>query len=244
MVRLSQQEIAQTNRPDNTVIRAHDEQVLHDLGQVLGPQSIDGFRHAQFVVQDEEVSGHQPARALGVVADELAQLGGGGQRHGREHFFTVRVADLLEQIHRIIGSHQLNELGGVGNILVDLLLDDANGQGGLHFRQGLGRGLIVHLFEDLSRLLLGQRLERVGGVGGLLLLDRLRQHRHVDRVLQECGHTLVVRRGLGHVLDVTGRRGLNLRLGRRLTGLLLVLGRRHHRECTQPAPAPFGGESN
>jgi hypothetical protein len=214
-----QQQVAEPDDPHQPAVIADHQQVLHALGHDLAADDLRRLPHGHVLPQGEVVGGHHAAGGLAVVADQLAQRRSRAQRHRGQDLLPVRLLHGLKEVRRVVRRHDLDEAAGVGQVLVNEVLHHARGQGRPHLRQGLGRGPVVHLLQDVGRLLLGQGLEGVGGVGRFLLLDRFGQDGHVDGVLDQLGDTLVLRRGLAHLLDVRG----GLMLWRRLS---------HRPECT------------
>ena len=170
-------------------------------------QALDGVGDGRVLAQADELRGHDAARGVVLVAEELSDGALLLDAHQAQELLGLLVVELRDELGGVVGVHLGQHLGRVelGHVAHDL--------GGLvvvELGHGLCRLLVVELREHLAAQARVQLLDDVGDVGGVQLVERLVRDGQLDvgQVAVQQVHVVprddalgdVASEGVGHAL--------------------------------------------
>ena len=172
--------------------RACDESDGRDRGRdVLASHGREHLRDGRVGAENDGLGGHERTRGRLVVGHESTHVLGLFGLHEGEQGLSLRGGQLGDEVGRVVGLHDVQDVGGSGGFQ---RRDDRDTVVLTQLLEHVGEARVRQLHGDRHLAVLGERVHEVRQVGGA----------HVLRVLQQRGRRLVrvgleQTRHLGHV---------------------------------------------
>ena len=186
-VRPGHDQVAQREHAHQPLLRVDHVDVVDGLGIGLElAELLDGLGRGQVLGDGHVRRGHDAARGVLRVAEQLAHLLGLVLLHQRQDLRLGLLGQVGDQVGRVVRAHLLEDVGGTRGLQV---LQHVDLGLGLHLLHGVGHRLVVEGGEHAGPVARGQLVDDRRQVGRVELPEALvgdaeadRRDRRLDRV--------------------------------------------------------------